>query len=76
MNDEVCCFNCKNMAFWGGDWCCLHDLNIITFGMEDGSAIDPAKIVGTRQCDGFERRERNFPGWTEELWKMIIGSKD
>ena len=55
-----CCLTCANYAFWDGDYCCVPNLKILSFGDEENeSAVIPERVITSIKgiCNEYKKNE-------------------
>ena len=58
---KLCCLNCKAFAYWGGDYCCVDKMTILSYGDYDtGFPFNPEKLTRWRLCAGFRLENKRI----------------
>lgn len=66
------CLHCANYAIWDNDYCCVYNLNIISYGDSNtGEAITPDVVLLDFNCKDFKHNTVKKNDYNKEIWNCL-----
>jgi hypothetical protein len=69
----VGCLACEYFALWDGDYCCIRNMYVLSYGDSDLKAVNVSKVLerDVTKCEEFKKTDARGLECNKNMWNMF-----
>ena len=69
----VGCLACEHFALWDGDYCCIRNMYVLSYGDSDLKAVNANKVLekDVTKCEEFKKTDARGLERNKEMWNTF-----
>lgn len=67
------CLACDSFALWDGDYCCIRNMYVLSYGDSDLKAVNASKVLerDVTKCEAFKKTDARGLERNKKMWNML-----
>lgn len=71
------CLACEHFALWDGDYCCIRNMYVLSYGDSDLKAVNVSKVLerDVTKCEEFKKTDARGLECNKKMWNILNKDK-
>ena len=67
------CLACEHFALWDGDYCCIRNMYVLSYGDSDLKAVNASKVLekDVTKCEEFKKTDARGLERNKKMWNIL-----